>query len=1043
MILLLGAFGLIQAAQTPAQASTQSSVYQGATTPPSGDTIGYWQQNVHYQIVATLDEAQTKLRADGALTYTNNSPDTLREMYFHQYLNAFRPGSKWSASDEHENRVRFQDLREPNYGYERFTQAPVVNGVPVIVDYPGAPDSTVVHFRLPTPLAPHDSIRIRFVWDARPSVVPRRQGRRGRTWDFAQWFPKVAVYDRGGWEPNPLVPAGELYGEYGTYDVTMIVRDDQIIASTGVPVSGDPGWSRVSRTGAPRLAQFAYGELPPVEASVPSGYRAVRFVAKNVHHFAWSASPDYRYEGGIYVRQVPRTHFPTWDTVSVNVLYKPGDDTTWGGGRAVERTIFALRWLESIWGPYAYPQITNVHRLDPGGTEFPMMVMNGSASQGLILHEFGHVFTYGILGNNEWRSGWMDEGLTSYQTDWAQNLTPQERIGVVPEPPRLPEGYRVNGVEIPRSDSTNLADWRLEVLGRAQPIGTNSADFSEFAIYNDMIYNRAKLMYGQLRDVLGDSAFREFFHDYYNRWALKHVDERAMRASAERAYGHDLGWFFNEWVHGTGLMDYSLKTYNVSTDGSTWRTSAVVVRRGELRHPMTVGVRTKSGWTYARADAEHDAQVVTITTNEAPIQVELDPNHVTWDWDWRNNHLSTFLITVREPRITYNWPYLDQADRYHTIVALAPAAWYTGPQGAVLGVRAKTNYLSMVDIHDGGIAIATKAPSGPGGHQPSVVTRAQVWARFENLYIPGVDRPLMGYGGAFNYLDGLLKVDAFKNWDLSPFIGTPGPAIKAKVYATVEAPSDSILLPEQWSNSSLIEVGGSGSYRTTMTTDSEYVTVRGSLGAGVASRSGVSRTTASLEHGGGYLRAEASVGVVRSLVGTATQLHVRLYGGVAQNTPSQRAVYASTQDPFETFTNDLFRPRDALLKQRGINYLPLGGAGLRGYRFDTPLENVGAVNGEFVQRLVTTRGRWGHATVSFSAFGDAGVATSKMLALSGTVLADAGAGLILGGRLYDRDVHLRLDAPVIVNQSGLAGGGGLGGHGSVAPRWVITVGELW
>ncbi|HEV8497957.1 MAG TPA: hypothetical protein VGQ56_13880, partial [Gemmatimonadaceae bacterium] len=235
MIFLLGAIGLLQAA-----------TYQGATSPASGDTVGYWQQNVHYQIVATLDEAQTKLRADGVLTYTNNSPDTLREMYFHQYLNAFRPGSKWSAVDEHENRVRFQNLTDPNYGYERLTQAPVVNGIPVIVDYPGAPDSTVMHLRLPTPLAPHDSIRIRFVWDARPSVVPRRQGRRGRTWDFAQWFPKVAVYDRGGWEPNALIPAGELYGEYGTYDVTMIVREDQIIASTGVPVSGDPGWSRVS-----------------------------------------------------------------------------------------------------------------------------------------------------------------------------------------------------------------------------------------------------------------------------------------------------------------------------------------------------------------------------------------------------------------------------------------------------------------------------------------------------------------------------------------------------------------------------------------------------------------------------------------------------------------------------------------------------------------------------------------------------------------------------------------------------------------------------
>jgi hypothetical protein len=1033
MIFLLGAIGLLQAA-----------TYQGATTPASGDTIGYWQQNVHYQIVATLDEAQTKLRADGVLTYTNNSPDTLREMYFHQYLNAFRPESKWSEVDEHENRVRFQNLTEPNYGYERFTQAPVVNGVPVIVDYPGSPDSTVVHLRLPTPLAPHDSVRIRFVWDARPSTVTRRQGRRGRTWDFAQWFPKVAVYDRGKWEPNAFIPAGELYGEYGTYDVTMVVRDDQIIASTGVPVSGDPGWSRVSRTGAPRLAQNAYGELPPVDAVVPSGYRSVRFVANNVHHFAWSASPDYRYEGGVYVREVPaHTHFPTWDTVSVNVLYKPGDDTTWGGGRAVERTMFALKWLESIWGPYAYPQVTNVHRLDPGGTEFPMMIMDGSASQGLILHELGHIFTYGILGNNEWRSGWLDEGLTDYQTYWAQKLTPQERIGLVPEPPRLPEGYRVDAVTIPKSDTTYLPEWRLEVLGRAQPLATTSADFSEFGIYNEMFYDRARLMYGQLRDVMGDSLFLQFFHDYYDRWALKHVDERAMRAAAARAYGRDLGWFFDQWVHGTGLMDYSLTAYNVSTDGSTWHTTARVLRRGELRHPMPVGVLTKSGWTIARADPTHDNQDVLITTNEAPIRVELDPYHLTWDWDWRNNHLSTFLITVREPRITYNWPYLDQSDRSHTIVALAPAGWYTGPQGVVLGVRAKTNYLSMVDDHDGGIAIATKAPRGPGGHQPSVVTRAQLWARAKNLYLPGVDRPLMGLGGAFNYLDGLLKVDLFKNWDLSPFIFAPGPAISAKVYGTVEAPTDSILLPEQWSNAALLEAGASGSYRTTMTADSEYAIFRGSLGAGAATRSGVSRTTNDLAYGGVYMRAEASVGVVRSLAGTASQLRVRLYGGAAQNAPNQRMVYASTQDPFETFTNDLFRPRDALLKQDGINYLPLGGAGLRGYRIDTPLDGVGAVNGELVQRLGTAHGKWGSATFLFSVFGDAGLVSSKALELSGTPLTDAGAGLIARGRLYDRDVHIRLDAPVLVNYTGLAGGGGLGGNGSFAPRWVITVGELW
>ncbi len=1032
MIPLLGILGLLQQA-----------AFQGATTPASGDTIGYWQQNIRYEIVATLDEAQTRLRASGTLTYTNNSPDTLREMYFHQYLNAFRPGSKWSAVDAHENRVRFQTLTEPNYGYERFTQAPVVNGVPVIVDYPGAPDSTVAHFRLPSPLAPRDSIRIRFVWDARPSVVTRRQGRRGRTYDFAQWFPKVAVYDRGGWEPNPLVPAGELYGEYGTYDVTLVVRDDQILASTGVPVSGDPGWARVSRTGPPRLGENAYGELPPVDASAPAGFRAVRFVANNVHHFAWSASPEYRYEGGVYVRQVPRTHFPTWDTVSVNVLYKPGDDTTWGGGRALERTVFALRWLESIWGPYAYPQVTNVHRLDPGGTEFPMMIMDGSASQGLILHELGHIFTYGILGNNEWRSGWLDEGLTDYQTDWAERLTPQERIGVVPEPPRLPEGYRVNPVAIAKSDSTNLDEWRLEILDRTQPIGTSAASFSEFGIYNEMIYNRAKLMYGQLRDVMGDTVFRRFFHDYYDMWALKHVDERAMRAAAERAYGRSLGWFFDQWVHGTGLMDYQLGTYGLQRDGTSWHVTARVERRGELRHPMPVGVLTKSGWTIAHGDALADQQNVVVTTSEEPIRVELDPYHTTWDWDWRNNSLSTFLLSVREPRVAFNWPYLDQSDRSHTIVALAPALWYSGPQGGVFGVRAKTNYLSMVDIHDGGIAVATRDARGPNGGAANVGTRAQVWARAENLYIPGLERPLMGYGGAVNYLDGLLKVEAFRKWDLSPFIFAPGPAIKAKAYLTVAAPGDSLLLPEQWSYATLAEAGGSGSYRTTLSPDSEYFAFRGSVAGGLAGRSVVSTSaTDTVRHSGGYLRAEGSVGAVRSLIGTASQLRLRVYGGIARNAPRQRTVFASAQDPFETFNNDLFRPRDALLKQRGINYLPLGGAGLRGYRFDVPLERVVSANGELVQRLATARGAWGRATFSFSIFGDAGVASSEPQ-LSGTTLTDAGAGLSVRGRLYDRDVHVRLDAPVFVNYTGLAGGGGLGGKGSFAARWVISVGDLW
>jgi hypothetical protein len=1021
----------------------QQGTFQGATSPPSGDTTGYWQQRVRYSIVATLNEEQDKLQSTGQLVYRNNSPDTLREMFFHQYLNAFRPGSKWSAVDARENRVRFQKLGPNDIGYERLTQAPTYDGTPVIVDYPGAPDSTVMHFRLPKPLAPGDSAVISFAWDARPSTVPRRQARRGRTYDFAQWFPKVAVYDGGGWEPNPLVPAGELYGEYGDYDVTMVVKDDQVLASTGVPVSGDPGWARVSRNGEPFLDRDAYGpDTSAVNAAIPPGYRAVRFVAKNVHHFAWSASPDYRYEGGVYVRHVDPQHFQTWDTIAVHVLFKPGDDTTWGGGRAVERTITAAKWLESHWGPYAYPQIPNVHRIDPGGTEFPMMIMDGSADQGLILHEFGHVFTYGILGNNEWRSGWMDEGLTTFQTSWAQHASPQDRDRIAP-PPRLPEGYRVNATTIAGRDSAYLDEWGLDLIGRAQPIGTPAYDFSEFGIYNEMIYSRAALMYGQLRELMGDSVFHVFAHDYYTRWALRHVDERAMRTAAERAYGKSLGWFFDQWVHRVGLMDYELSNYRINRAPDGYETIADVVRRGDLRHPMPVGVQTRYGWTIVRADPMADNQQVRIVTREAPTQITLDPYHATFDWDRRNDSPpGELLFVIPQPRFVFNFPYLAQSDREHTIVALSPDAWYSNPQRVTAGIRAKTNYLSSVDLYDMGLAFAFKNPTDTLGNQPSVVKRVNAWVRFDNLYLPGMSRPAMGLGGGVNYLDGLFKADLYKNWDLSPFIATPGPSIGVKAYANLTMPTDTMLLPEQWAKITTGEVGGVASYRTAMLApDSNYVALRGSLGLG----GGMGGATG--EASRGYLRGEGSVTGVQSLVGTASQVRVRAYGAFAPNAPLQRKIFASSVDPLESFNNDLFRPRGALFKQKNVNYLPIGGAGLRGFGLAIPLDAVVAVNGELRQRIATLEGEWGSTVISLSGFGDVARATStEYIDLTNSFMSDAGAGIVARGKLYDRGFNIRLDVPFFVNQAGLAGWPAFGANrngGSLSSRWVLTIGDIF
>src|SRR6266566_4744881 len=187
-----------------------------------GDTVAlkdslavahYWQQQVAYVISAALDEPSAVLTGHVRIAYVNRSPDTLHDFFVHQYLNAFRPGSRWAAADSAEGRVRFQHLKDPDYAFERITAA-MVMGEHRAPDYPYAPDSTIAHWRLPRALAPGDSCVVDITWQARPSTLPRRQGRRGRRFDFAQWYPRAVVYDKYGWEDHPLYPAGEFYGEF-------------------------------------------------------------------------------------------------------------------------------------------------------------------------------------------------------------------------------------------------------------------------------------------------------------------------------------------------------------------------------------------------------------------------------------------------------------------------------------------------------------------------------------------------------------------------------------------------------------------------------------------------------------------------------------------------------------------------------------------------------------------------------------------------------------------------------------------------------------
>src|SRR2546425_1337292 len=567
----------------------------------------YWQQQVAYVISAALDEPSGVLTGQVRISYVNRSPDALRDLFVHQYLNAFRPGSRWAAADSAEGRVRFQHLADPDYAFERITRATVM-GQAIAPDYPYAPDSTVAHWTLPRPLAPGDSMTVEIEWRARLSTVPRRQGRAGRAgrrFDFAQWYPKVVVYDRHGWEDHPLYPAGEFYGEFASYDVTLDLPEDQVIGATGVPVEGDPGWERAKAdSGLAIDYQRDWYHAPRTThgcGEVAVGRQSVRFYAEQVHHFAFSLNPQYVYEQGRF------------GGVVVRVLYLPGDSATWGRGVALGRTITALAWLDSLYGPFAWPQLTNLHRIEGGGTEFPMMVMDGSAGLGLILHEVGHNYTMGILANNEWREAFLDEGFTDFQTGWFF-----EAHGA---------GSGFAGLEA-RVLFLDLERW-------SEPVSMVSERYRDFVTHHEMVYAKAQLFYEQLRYVEGDAALRQILRTYYARWKLKHVDEAAFRAVCEEVSKQDLGWLFGQWLHGTPLIDYRLKRVERRRVGDgPWLAAGVVERLGDGWIPVEIGDRDT---IHARAPGRPEVERVEFTSARKPGRLMLDPRARAHDYGMLNN----------------------------------------------------------------------------------------------------------------------------------------------------------------------------------------------------------------------------------------------------------------------------------------------------------------------------------------------------------------------------------------------------------------------
>jgi hypothetical protein len=647
----------------------------------AGSAEAYWQQAVNYTMHVRLNPEEHQVIGRSRIIYHNQSPDTLDRVYLHLYPRAFRKGSV-KYREFSQNFGRLGRARGFMKGLETLWHEFSVDSFRVeygedwqtsrykIVD-------TILESRFPTGLPPGDSIVIEIAWTHTVGEQFERAGYVGEQYNMAQWYPKLVVYDEAGWHPDPFHAEGEFYGEFGTFDVTLDLPARYIVGATGVVMEGDPGWEAVivdsTQPFESWLVQFQ--ESRPETDS--TARRVVRFHAEHVHDFAWIASPTFLYEHG------------SWNGIDIHVLYNLENGLDWN--RVVrERAQRAVAWLSTRFGPYPYPQVTVTDRIRGGGMEYPMLVMNGRESEGLIVHEIGHIWFYGILANNEVDEAWLDEGFTTFQTRWYLET-------------RYPKGIDFAGTKwyqpyqqrywrfTSRTENDQWSAIRFITSGQDEPISRSSYLFNSGSSYRYNAYTKPSLMLLELKYLLGDSLFLAGMQKYYDRWKLKHVNESRFVDAMEETAGQELDWFFDGWLHDTQILDYGIKSWQKQRreDGS-WQVRLELANLGERYLPLEIETKLADGSTVRNRWTNHlwrFHDTFEYTVPGRPTRVRLDPDLQTLDVDYRNN------VTGRFPREwVFRWPGMQYNPRDRYVIRWSSSLYYHARDNWMPGVHLSRDY---------------------------------------------------------------------------------------------------------------------------------------------------------------------------------------------------------------------------------------------------------------------------------------------------------------------------------------------------------------
>ncbi len=638
---------------------------------------GYWQQRFDYRMEVKLIPEDNQLIAHSFITYINQSPDTLDRVYLHLYPRAFQEGSvkyrEFSHSLGRQGRAMGFMKNPKSYEWDLEITSFQVTSSDHIQSQDYSIDDTILKTLLPRPLAPGDSVTLELDWTLKVGRMFERAGEIKRQYNMAQWYPKLVVYDDEGWHPDVFHAEGEFYGEFGDFDVTLDLPTNYIVGATGIVVDGDPGWEAVAVDTSQDLDTWLDSlEFPEADSTQR---RVVRFKAHQVHDFAWVASPDFLYESG------------EWNGIKVHVLYNK-DHGSWSKV-VVDRAEEALRWLSTQFGMYPWPQMTVIDRRRGGGMEYPMLVMNGRDSEGLIVHEIGHNWFYGILGNNEVDQAWLDEGFTTFQTRW--HALTKYPGGNDPNRHWLKPYQKKHWRFTSYYDKDQWRAIRAITSGFDEPVQRESYLYKTGGNYSVNVYTKASLMLRELKAILGDSLFTAAMQHYYATWKLKHVNEYRFRQAIEEVAGQELDWFFDAWLHDTRTTDFELKDFSTTANPEGgWHTEVTVNQRGDRLLPPVVDLIFKDGSTQRITTDDflwRYSYTLEADSKEKPVKAVVDPDNDFLDIDRRNNYSNGI-----PKEVLFRWPGMNYQPRNVRLVTWWPLLNYQDVDGWMPGLSLERKY---------------------------------------------------------------------------------------------------------------------------------------------------------------------------------------------------------------------------------------------------------------------------------------------------------------------------------------------------------------